>query len=952
MRSPTTGASLPKGSSSPPSPPTIPSTAAADMVAETMTALAIEAAATKEAMTAEMKMTTTAAAESSQPSPSVPTPLDSPPYALLHLPPPAAAVLVRLGTPPAAAVEAVAVDVDGCGGVTAWAPPSLVAAAAGRSGSGVSVASVPATAVPVSLTSVALPIAESVIVAGDASRVATLFAGGGGVAAGATVGCDPGWPAAVGCPGRGVVYAGVHPPPPLLLPLPPPTAGSPPAPDGGWAAVSRAWAAAIAPPPAAVTVTAVTVRGRPWDGWAAVHPRRTRLVATPPFPPPPALVFSGDGEGVPAAHAATVTRLAAIVAGGARSGCPPVLLTGPWGVGKRAVVTAAAAAARVPLVGVEVGVEGVAGVRAAVAAASSVRGGCLLLVGGVGGGLTDGGGGGAGGGIGRAVAELVAPARYRGDGMVGGAWVVADAMGGPPAFPRSATGEGWVVVVGVADEGGGAGGGGADEGDNEDGGGDDGRPPESVAAPDGTGPGPALHLIALFPLVLSLPSPCVADIAAHLRLLLPGRPAADIAALGRLLPPGTTLPDLSLSLRGLPSCLRTGETVTDLAARLVPPSGAAPSGTAATTTAAAVPLSAVGGAPPGLAALLAAWAVPLDRPDLYPPGAPRRTGVLLYGPPGTGKTLLARALAASTAALFLAVNAAAVLSPYIGEAEAGVRRVFRACRSAAPAVLFLDEVDALAPVRAGGGSGGGGDDGSGVSGRVVSTLLTEMDAATDVFVVAATNRPDLVDPALLVPGRLGERVYVGLPSGADAIAGVLAAAARGVCLGRDVDLRELGGELADRGFSGADLAGLVKAAWTAAAERVVAQASDAGDDGMDGEIETDGAEEDDWWDTGGEGGEGDDNWLWASDVEAAASSSDGVGDSDGNGDGNGDGDGDNGSGVGKGAVTVTMADLRAAAAAATPSLSPEVLAGYDHLRRQYEDNGRAGGGEGSFRAAP
>lgn len=343
-----------------------------------------------------------------------------------------------------------------------------------------------------------------------------------------------------------------------------------------------------------------------------------------------------------------------------------------------------------------------------------------------------------------------------------------------------------------------------------------------------------------------------------------------------------------------------------------------------------------------MAAAKAALAEAVTLPARFPAYfASRRvrpwSAVLLYGPPGTGKTLAARALAAATAAPFLAVNAAAVLSPYIGEAEAGVRRVFRACRSAAPAVLFLDEVDALAPARAGGAAA---DDGSGVSGRVVSTLLTEMDAAAGVFVVAATNRPDLVDPALLVPGRLGGRVYVGLPAGAAAVAGVLAAAARDVVLGGDVDLGVLGGELADRGLSGADLAGVVKAAWAAAAERLVAAAGDDDGDGDGGRVdgEADAGEDADWWDEGGH--DDGDGWLWAADEGEAAAG--------GGGDGRG-GDGSDRRGAARGGVTVTMADLRAAAAAVTPSLSPEVLAGYDRLRRQYEGDGEAGGGA---RAAP
>jgi len=263
-----------------------------------------------------------------------------------------------------------------------------------------------------------------------------------------------------------------------------------------------------------------------------------------------------------------------------------------------------------------------------------------------------------------------------------------------------------------------------------------------------------------------------------------------------------------------------------------PPALGGPS-TAATTAAAAVPLSAIGGAPPALAALLAAWAVPLARPDLYPPTAPRASGVLLYGPPGTGKTLLARALASATAAPLVALNAAAVLSPYVGEAEAGLRRVFAAAAAAAPAVLFLDEVDALAPAR---GGHPGGADGSGVSSRVVSTLLTEVDAAAGrVFVVAATNRPDLVDASLLVPGRLGARVYVGLPDGEAAVAGVLAAAARGVRLGADVEWAALAGRLAGRRLSAADLAGVVKDAWAAAVDRAVAAGGEEEGDGGGGE---------------------------------------------------------------------------------------------------------------------
>jgi peroxin-6 len=144
------------------------------------------------------------------------------------------------------------------------------------------------------------------------------------------------------------------------------------------------------------------------------------------------------------------------------------------------------------------------------------------------------------------------------------------------------------------------------------------------------------------------------------------------------------------------------------------------------------------------------------------PGRPSHTGILLYGPPGTGKTLLAKAVATSCSLNFFSVKGPELLNMYIGESEANVRRVFQRARDATPCVVFFDELDSIAPKR-----GAHGDSG-GVMDRIVSQLLAELDGisststAGDVFVVGATNRPDLLDPALLRPGRFDRLLYLGV----------------------------------------------------------------------------------------------------------------------------------------------------------------------------------------------
>jgi transitional endoplasmic reticulum ATPase len=151
----------------------------------------------------------------------------------------------------------------------------------------------------------------------------------------------------------------------------------------------------------------------------------------------------------------------------------------------------------------------------------------------------------------------------------------------------------------------------------------------------------------------------------------------------------------------------------------------------------------------------------------------------------------------------LSVKGAELLSKWVGDSEKAVRELFRRAREAAPTLVFLDEVDALAPTRGQGTDGGTTD-------RVVASLLTELDGVEDlrnVVVVGATNRPDLIDPALLRPGRLERLVYVPPPD-ADARAAILQAAAKAVPLDDAVDLAKLGAEL--DGFSAADCAALIR----------------------------------------------------------------------------------------------------------------------------------------------
>ncbi|KAN0065525.1 peroxisomal assembly protein [Thecaphora frezii] len=196
--------------------------------------------------------------------------------------------------------------------------------------------------------------------------------------------------------------------------------------------------------------------------------------------------------------------------------------------------------------------------------------------------------------------------------------------------------------------------------------------------------------------------------------------------------------------------------------------------------------------------------LPLEHPELFSDGLKKRSGILLYGPPGTGKTLLAKAVATSCSLNFFSVKGPELLNMYIGESEANVRRVFQRARDAKPCVIFFDELDSVAPKR-----GNQGDSG-GVMDRIVSQLLAELDGmagsseGTDVFVIGATNRPDLLDPALLRPGRFDRMLYLSVSETHAAQLNILQALTRKFKLDPDVGDLSVIAEQCPFNLTGAD----------------------------------------------------------------------------------------------------------------------------------------------------
>jgi transitional endoplasmic reticulum ATPase len=219
-------------------------------------------------------------------------------------------------------------------------------------------------------------------------------------------------------------------------------------------------------------------------------------------------------------------------------------------------------------------------------------------------------------------------------------------------------------------------------------------------------------------------------------------------------------------------------------------------------------------------------------------------GVLFYGPPGCGKTLMAKAVANECQANFISVKGPELLTMWFGESEANVRDVFEKARQAAPCVLFFDELDSIAQQR-----GGSNGDGGGAADRVMNQLLTEMDgvgAKKNVFIIGATNRPDIIDTALMRPGRLDQLIYIPMPDFESRLS-ILRATLRKSPISKEVDLNYLASQT-DK-FTGADLTEICQSACKMAIreeierdierQRIKAEAGDMEDDDDDGDDDED-----------------------------------------------------------------------------------------------------------------
>ncbi|KAF9971157.1 hypothetical protein BGZ73_005940 [Actinomortierella ambigua] len=217
---------------------------------------------------------------------------------------------------------------------------------------------------------------------------------------------------------------------------------------------------------------------------------------------------------------------------------------------------------------------------------------------------------------------------------------------------------------------------------------------------------------------------------------------------------------------------------------------------------------------------------PIKYPHLFRSvGIQSPAGVLLWGPPGCGKTILAKAVANESRTNFISVKGPELLNKYVGESERGIRQVFARARASAPCVIFFDELDALCSRR--------DDNQSDSSARVVNTLLTELDGMenrSSVYVIAATNRPDMIDPAMLRPGRLDKLLYVELPTPPERL-DILKTLTKKSPLGSDVSLERIAFDARTNRFSGADLASLVREAAVSALRSTLRQRNAMGKEG-------------------------------------------------------------------------------------------------------------------------
>jgi transitional endoplasmic reticulum ATPase len=197
---------------------------------------------------------------------------------------------------------------------------------------------------------------------------------------------------------------------------------------------------------------------------------------------------------------------------------------------------------------------------------------------------------------------------------------------------------------------------------------------------------------------------------------------------------------------------------------------------------------------------------PLKHPEAFTRvGIRPPRGILIYGPPGTGKTLLAKAVATESEANFILVQGPELLSKWVGESEKGIRKIFEKARQASPAIIFFDEIDSIASRR-------GPEIGTKVIETIVNTLLSEMDGLrelNDVVILAATNRPDLIDPGLLRPGRFDRIISTTIPNKAGRL-NILKIHTRNMPLAKDVDLEKLAEITHD--FVGADIEALCREA--------------------------------------------------------------------------------------------------------------------------------------------